>query len=161
MRDLGPVVQSIVSLTTSLRRQLVKYMPTKLSNTLLFLLTKCDSHIFFSTKNNCICNVYVCKFNETLTNDVVNFEQPAPDCSAIKYLLFCCFLYSVHLPYCALDDWLLLVLSHSWHFFFPFIIDVIIHFLVCFLSKSEHRRSTFGPIFFLFYHLCFPFSPIL
>ena len=39
----GPVVQSIVSLTTSLRRQLVKYMPTKLSNTLLFLLEKCEN----------------------------------------------------------------------------------------------------------------------
>ena len=39
-RDLGPVVQSIVSRTTSLRRQLVKYMPTKLSNTLLFFVGK-------------------------------------------------------------------------------------------------------------------------
>ena len=35
-----PVVQSIVSLTTSLRHQLVKYMPTKLSNTLLFVVEK-------------------------------------------------------------------------------------------------------------------------
>ena len=34
---LGPV-QSIVSLTTSLRRQLVKYMPTKLSNTVIIPL---------------------------------------------------------------------------------------------------------------------------
>ena len=37
---LGPVVQSIVSLTTSLRSQLVKYVPTKLSNTLLFFVGK-------------------------------------------------------------------------------------------------------------------------
>ena len=36
----GPVVQSIVSLTTSLRRQLVKCMPTTLSNTLLFFVEK-------------------------------------------------------------------------------------------------------------------------
>ena len=52
---LGPVVQSIVSLTTSLRGYLVKYIPTTLSNSLLFLLEKCenlllciakDSHIF-------------------------------------------------------------------------------------------------------------------
>ena len=35
-----PVVQSIVSLTTSLRCQLVKYMPNKLSNTLLFFVGK-------------------------------------------------------------------------------------------------------------------------
>ena len=41
--NLGPVVQSIVSLTTSLRRQLVKYMPTKLSNTLLFFVGKCEN----------------------------------------------------------------------------------------------------------------------
>ena len=37
---LGPVVQSIFSLTTSIRRQLVKYMLTKLSNTLLFFVGK-------------------------------------------------------------------------------------------------------------------------
>ena len=35
-RELGPVVQSIVSLTTSLRGNFVKYIPTTLSNTLLF-----------------------------------------------------------------------------------------------------------------------------
>ena len=40
---LGPVVQSIISLTMSLRRQLVKYMWTKLSNTLLLLLKKCEN----------------------------------------------------------------------------------------------------------------------
>ena len=39
-RKLGPVVQSIVSLTTSLRHKLVKYMLTKLSNTLLFFVGK-------------------------------------------------------------------------------------------------------------------------
>ena len=39
-KHMGPVVQSIVSLTTSLRRQLVKYMPTKLSNPLLFFVEK-------------------------------------------------------------------------------------------------------------------------
>ena len=36
----GSVIQSIVSLTALLRRQLVKYMPTKLSNTLLFFVEK-------------------------------------------------------------------------------------------------------------------------
>ena len=52
-RVLGLVVQSIVSLTTSLRRQLVKYMPTKLSNTVIFcwknvriFCTAKDPHIF-------------------------------------------------------------------------------------------------------------------
>ena len=37
---LGPVVQSIVSLTASLRCQFVKYMPTTLSNPLLFFVGK-------------------------------------------------------------------------------------------------------------------------
>ena len=37
---LGPVVQSIVSLTTPLRCQFVKYMPTTLSNPLLFFVEK-------------------------------------------------------------------------------------------------------------------------
>ena len=63
--DLGSVVQSIVSLTTSLRRQLVKYMPTNLSNTLLFFCRKnvrifCaakDSHIFL-TKNNSVFVIF-------------------------------------------------------------------------------------------------------
>ena len=40
MLNRGPVVQSIVSLTTLLRRQLVKYTMTKLSNTLLFFVGK-------------------------------------------------------------------------------------------------------------------------
>ena len=35
---LGPIVQSIVSLTKSLRCQLVKYMPFKLSNTPIFFV---------------------------------------------------------------------------------------------------------------------------
>ena len=36
----GPVVQSIVSLTSSLRRHFVKYMQTTLSNPLLFFVEK-------------------------------------------------------------------------------------------------------------------------
>ena len=37
---LGPVVQSIVSITTLLRRHFVKYMLTTLSNPLLFFVEK-------------------------------------------------------------------------------------------------------------------------
>ena len=40
-----PVVQSIVSLTISLRHEFVKQISAKVTNTLLF----------FSTKNKCIC----------------------------------------------------------------------------------------------------------
>ena len=35
----GPVVQNIVFLTTSLRRQRVKYMPTNYANTVIFVGT--------------------------------------------------------------------------------------------------------------------------
>ena len=41
--DQGPVVQSIVSLTMSLRRQLIKYMLTTYANTSLFLLEKYEN----------------------------------------------------------------------------------------------------------------------
>ena len=52
---MGPVVQSIVSRTTSLRGHLLKCIPTTLSNTLLF----------FNKKGQCICNINVLNFNET------------------------------------------------------------------------------------------------
>ena len=39
-KDQGPVVQSIVSLTSSLRGQLVKYFMTLLLNTLKFFVEK-------------------------------------------------------------------------------------------------------------------------
>ena len=38
--EQGPVVQSIVSLTMSLRHYFVKYMPTTLSNPLLFFVVR-------------------------------------------------------------------------------------------------------------------------
>ena len=52
MLDQGPVVQSIVSLTSSLRGQLVKCFKTLLPNTLIFFVEKMReaSHIF-SSKN--------------------------------------------------------------------------------------------------------------
>ena len=42
-KEQGPVVQIFISLTTSLRCQFFKYMPTTLSNPLLFLLKKCEN----------------------------------------------------------------------------------------------------------------------
>ena len=52
---LGPVVQSIVSLTISLRHKFVKQISAKVTNTLLFLSKKYENPlhlilIFFSTK---------------------------------------------------------------------------------------------------------------
>ena len=58
---LGPVVQSIVSLTLLLRRHLFKYMTTTLSNTPLFFVGKmCKSRFsdFSNKKLQCICNIY-------------------------------------------------------------------------------------------------------
>ena len=64
----GPVVQSIVRLTTSLRHQFVKYMPTTLSNPLLFFPTT-------KKQQQWTCNICVLNFKETL----VSFEQLVPD----------------------------------------------------------------------------------
>ena len=62
-KHLGPVVQSMVSLTSSLSGQLVKCFTTLLPNTLIFFvekmreafalqkLLKCKSFLHFSTKN--------------------------------------------------------------------------------------------------------------
>ena len=41
--NLDPVVQSIVSLTISLRYKFVKQISAKVTNTLLFLLKKCEN----------------------------------------------------------------------------------------------------------------------
>ena len=68
---LDPVVQSIVSLTISLRHKFVKQISAKVTNTLLFFVEKnvrilCsakDSHIFFN-KNN---SVFVILMFEILT----------------------------------------------------------------------------------------------
>ena len=67
---LDPVVQSIVSLTISLRHKFVKQISAKVTNTLLFfvenvriLCTAKDFHIF-STKNN---SVFVILMFEILT----------------------------------------------------------------------------------------------
>ena len=82
----GPVVQSIVSLTSSLSGQLVKCFMTLQPKTLIFCVEKWEkllhcksfSH-FFNKKYWHILDINVWNFNETLTNDVVSFEQPGPD----------------------------------------------------------------------------------
>ena len=47
---LGPVVQSIVSLTSSLRGQLVKCFKNLYPNTLIFLLKKCEKLLHCNDK---------------------------------------------------------------------------------------------------------------
>ena len=84
-KHLGPVVKSIVSLTTSLRRPLVNFMQTIVSNMLYFcwknvriFCSKKLSH-FFNKKLQRICGICSQNFNKTLTDDIVNFTQPDPD----------------------------------------------------------------------------------
>ena len=79
----GPDVQSIVNLTTSLRHQLIKFSDYIIKYTVIFCWKNvrifCRFSHFLNKKYQRICNIYILNFNETLTNDVVNFEQPGPD----------------------------------------------------------------------------------
>ena len=65
-----------ISLTLSLSPQFVIYISTSKANT-LFLLKKCGK--IFNKKEQCICNIAIWNFNESLTNNIVNFEQLGPD----------------------------------------------------------------------------------
>ena len=78
-RILGPVVQSVVSLTSSLRVISLTIVADSIYITFwYFLLKKCDcksySH-FFSKKFQHICVSLDVNFNKSLTNDIVSFEQ--------------------------------------------------------------------------------------
>ena len=50
-----------------------------ISNSLVFLLRKCDSH-FFSKNISVYAILNDQCFNRTLTNDIVSFEQLGPVC---------------------------------------------------------------------------------
>ena len=76
--DLGPVVQN-VSLTSSLRVISLTVLADSIYNILIFLLKKCGSYShFFSKKFQHICVSLDVNFNESLTNDIVSFEQLGP-----------------------------------------------------------------------------------
>ena len=74
---LGPVVQSVVSLTSSLRVISLTVLADSIYNILIFFGEKSYSH-FFSKKIQHICISLDVNFNESLTNDVVSFEQLGP-----------------------------------------------------------------------------------
>ena len=97
----GPVIQSMVSLTSWLRGQLLKCFTILLPNTLIFLLKKwekllqCKSFSHFSNKKYwAISNIYVWNFNLTLTNYVVSFEQLGPILSNSLYIILSDIWYS-------------------------------------------------------------------
>ena len=76
----GPVVQSVVSLTSSLRVILLTILAYSIYNILIFLLKKCKSYShFFSKKIQHICISLDVNFNKALTNDIVSFEQLGPE----------------------------------------------------------------------------------
>ena len=81
---LGPVVQSVVSLTSSLRVISLTVLADSIYNILIFFAEKMCSH-FFSKKFQHICVSLDVNFNELLTNDIVSFEQLGPDCFVVVF----------------------------------------------------------------------------
>ena len=85
--NLGPVVQSVVSLTSLLRviSLTVLYIYVSVHNILIFFAEKMwvafKQLTFFSKKFQHICVSLDVNFNELLTNNIVSFEQLGPDCS--------------------------------------------------------------------------------
>ena len=76
----GPVVQSVVSLTSSLRVISLTVLADSIHNILVFFAEKMwvsYSH-FFSKKFQHINVSLNVNFNESLTNDIVSFEQLGP-----------------------------------------------------------------------------------
>ena len=89
LRLQGPVVQSIVSLTSSLRVISLTILADSIYNILIFFAEKmwvafahCKSYShFFSKKFQHICVSLDVNFNELLTNDIISFEQLGPGCN--------------------------------------------------------------------------------
>ena len=78
--ELGPVVQSI---TSSLRVISLTVLADSIDNILIFFAEKnvsslSYSHFFQQKKIQHICVSLDINFNESLTNDIVNFEQLDP-----------------------------------------------------------------------------------
>ena len=87
-KDQGPVVQSVVSLKSSLRVILLTVLADSIYNIPIFFAEQIwvafvkATHIFFSKKKQKkkqhICVSLDVKYNESLTNDVVSFKQLGP-----------------------------------------------------------------------------------
>ena len=83
--DQGPVVQSVVSLTSSLRVISLTVLVDSIYNILIFFAKKMwvafalqKLLTFFNKKFQHICISLDVNFNESLTNDIVSFEQLGP-----------------------------------------------------------------------------------
>ena len=76
----GPVVQSVVSLTSSLRVISLTVLEDSIYNILIFIAEKNVSYShFFNKKFQHICVSLNVNVNESLTNDIFSFEQLGPD----------------------------------------------------------------------------------
>ena len=79
--NLDPVVQSVGSLTSSLRVTSLTVLADSIYNILIFFAEKCKSYSHFFSKIfqfQHICVTLDVNFNESLTNDIVSFEQLGP-----------------------------------------------------------------------------------
>ena len=80
---LGQVIQSVVSLMSSLVVKMLTVLVSTVSNSQVFLLEKnvssfckCKSYTHFFSKNIIIYAIFNDQcFNDTLTNNIVSFEQ--------------------------------------------------------------------------------------
>ena len=75
--EQGPVVQSVVSLTSLLRIISLTVLADSIYYILILCAEESYSH-FFSKKFQHICISLDVNFNELLTNEVVSFEQLGP-----------------------------------------------------------------------------------
>ena len=82
----GPVVQSVVSLTSSLRVISLTVLADSIYNIMIFFAEKMwvafamqKPLTFFQQKISAYLRITQVNFNESLTNDVVSFEQLGPD----------------------------------------------------------------------------------
>ena len=84
----GPVVQSSISLTSSLRVISLTVLADSIHNILIFFAEKMwvATHIFSTKKFQHICISLNVNFNKSLTNDVVSFEQLGPVVQSIVSL---------------------------------------------------------------------------
>ena len=80
-KDHGPVVQSIVSLTSLLVVKMLTVQVSTVSNSQVFLLknVSCKSYSHFFRKNISVYAIFNDQsFNDTLTNDIISFQQLGP-----------------------------------------------------------------------------------
>ena len=92
-KNLGPVVQSVVSLTSSLRVISLTVLAESIYNILICFAEKNVSSLqklltFFSKKIQYICVSLDLNLNESLANDIVSFEQLGPEFQFLLFILF-------------------------------------------------------------------------